>query len=221
MARARVASHAVERDRPGGVPAKPRGRAGGNGPLRAVSRTPSCSARSAGSSLRSASTCSSTRSPTSHGVTAALRVCSSPATAAHAHALEGADRRTWTRRPMPARRAASRHRRLPPRARPVRAVVGVPRARRMSCSRRWRSRRRSSRPTSAAPRELCEDGVHGLIVPSRRHAALANAIEALIEDADRRGATCVCSPGRVERDLSFERRVKALDDIYQTLMEPQ
>jgi len=26
---------------------------------------------------------------------------------------------------------------------------------------------------------------------------------------------------RVERDLSFERRVKALDDIYQTLMEPQ
>jgi len=69
--------------------------------------------------------------------------------------------------------------------------------------------------------ELCEDGVHGLIVPSGDMPALANAIETLIEDADRRGALVSAARERVERDLSFERRVKALDDIYQTLMEPQ
>lgn len=69
--------------------------------------------------------------------------------------------------------------------------------------------------------ELCEDGVHGLIVPSRDMPALANAIETLIEDAHRRDALVSAARERVERDLSFERRVKALDDIYQTLMEPQ
>jgi glycosyltransferase involved in cell wall biosynthesis len=67
--------------------------------------------------------------------------------------------------------------------------------------------------------ELCEDGVHGLIVPSRDMPALAKAIETLIADTDRRGALVSAARKRVERDLSFERRVKALDDIYQTLME--
>jgi glycosyltransferase involved in cell wall biosynthesis len=67
--------------------------------------------------------------------------------------------------------------------------------------------------------ELCEDGVHGLIVPSRDMPALAKAIETLIGDTDRRGALVSAARKRVERDLSFERRVKALDDIYQTLME--
>jgi len=67
--------------------------------------------------------------------------------------------------------------------------------------------------------ELCEDGVHGLIVPSRDMPALAKAIETLIADTDRRGALVSAARERVERDLSFERRVKTLDDIYQTLME--
>jgi glycosyltransferase involved in cell wall biosynthesis len=67
--------------------------------------------------------------------------------------------------------------------------------------------------------ELCEDGVHGLIVSSRDKPALARAIETLIEDAGRRNALVSAARERVERDLSFERRVKALDDIYQGLME--
>jgi glycosyltransferase involved in cell wall biosynthesis len=53
----------------------------------------------------------------------------------------------------------------------------------------------------------------------RRHAALAKAIETLIADTDRRGVLVSAARKRVEHDLSFERRVKALDDLYQTLME--
>jgi glycosyltransferase involved in cell wall biosynthesis len=67
--------------------------------------------------------------------------------------------------------------------------------------------------------ELCEDGIHGLIVPSGDMPALAKAIETLIADTDRRGVLVSAARKRVEHDLSFERRVKALDDLYQTLME--
>jgi dihydroxyacid dehydratase/phosphogluconate dehydratase len=37
--------------------------------------------------------------------------------------------------------------------------------------------------------------------------------------ARRAGALVSAARKRIEQDLSFERRVKALDDIYQTLME--
>jgi glycosyltransferase involved in cell wall biosynthesis len=67
-------------------------------------------------------------------------------------------------------------------------------------------------------RELCEDGVHGRIVPSGDADVLAAAIEPLIEDAARRGALARAARNHVEQDLSFARRVRALDDVYESMM---
>ena len=69
--------------------------------------------------------------------------------------------------------------------------------------------------------ELCDDGVDGLIVPSGDMPALAKAIE----HADRRmptGAAPLCPQpaGASSTTCRSSGRVKALDDIYRTLMEP-
>jgi glycosyltransferase involved in cell wall biosynthesis len=67
-------------------------------------------------------------------------------------------------------------------------------------------------------RELCEDGVHGEIVPSGNLRSLVGAIERVMTDAGRRRVLAQAARQRVEHELSFTRRVGALDDIYQTLM---
>ena len=67
-------------------------------------------------------------------------------------------------------------------------------------------------------RELCEDGVHGTIVPAGDAAALSAAIVALIANPARRRALARAARGHVERNLSFAQRVRALDDIYQSMM---
>jgi glycosyltransferase involved in cell wall biosynthesis len=59
---------------------------------------------------------------------------------------------------------------------------------------------------------LCEDGVHGTIVPAGDAAALSAAIVALIANPARRHWPR--SAWTVERNLSFAQRVRALDDIY-------
>jgi len=66
-------------------------------------------------------------------------------------------------------------------------------------------------------RELCEDGVHGRIVPSGDADVLAAAIEPLVEDAARRAALARAARNHVEQDLSFARRVRALDDVYESM----
>jgi glycosyltransferase involved in cell wall biosynthesis len=67
-------------------------------------------------------------------------------------------------------------------------------------------------------RELCDDGVHGVIVAGGDHSSLVAAIQGLMEDPERRQDLARAARRRVEHELSFERRVRALDDIYQTLM---
>lgn len=67
-------------------------------------------------------------------------------------------------------------------------------------------------------RELCEDGLHGRIVPPGDASALAAAIQPLIEDAAQRRALAEAARRHVEHDLSFARRVRALDDVYASMM---
>ena len=67
--------------------------------------------------------------------------------------------------------------------------------------------------------ELCEDGVHGLIVPSHDVPALVTAITRMIDDPSFRHRLATAARHHVETDLSFARRVTALDDIYETLVE--
>ena len=68
-------------------------------------------------------------------------------------------------------------------------------------------------------RELCEDAVHGEIVPSGDVPSLVAAIERLMGNESRRRALAQAARHRVEHELSFKGRVEALDGIYQTLME--
>ncbi len=67
--------------------------------------------------------------------------------------------------------------------------------------------------------ELCEDGVHGLIVPSHDVPALVTAITRMIDDPSFRHRLATAARRHVETDLSFARRVTALDDIYETVVE--
>jgi len=67
-------------------------------------------------------------------------------------------------------------------------------------------------------RELCEDAVHGRIVPAGDRGALAAAIESMIEDVSQRSTLARAAREHVERDLSFAQRVHALDEVYQSMM---
>ena len=55
-------------------------------------------------------------------------------------------------------------------------------------------------------------------VPAGDAAALSAAIVALIANPARRRALARAARGHVERNLSFAQRVRALDDIYQSMM---
>lgn len=57
--------------------------------------------------------------------------------------------------------------------------------------------------TTVASGSLVEDGVHGHIIPSRDGAALANAIEAIVEDRPRRAAMSAAARAKV-RSLSWD-----------------
>ncbi len=66
--------------------------------------------------------------------------------------------------------------------------------------------------------ELIEDGVHGLLVPKNDVEALARAIERTL--ADRKAALdrAVMARARVESDLSFDARTRAVENLYLELM---
>ncbi len=63
--------------------------------------------------------------------------------------------------------------------------------------------------------ELVHDGVHGRIVPIGRVDRLMNAIEAALLDPTATGRMAARARQRVEGDLSFEARVRRVEDIYQ------
>jgi glycosyltransferase involved in cell wall biosynthesis len=66
--------------------------------------------------------------------------------------------------------------------------------------------------------ELLEDGVHGLLVPRRDVAALTRAIASSWLDAAATGRRVRAARARIERELSFEARVRAVESIYEELV---
>jgi glycosyltransferase involved in cell wall biosynthesis len=69
--------------------------------------------------------------------------------------------------------------------------------------------------------ELVSHGVHGLIVPPGNVAAIAGAIEAALSDLPGTRARADAARRRVERELSFERRMQSVESIYLGLIQEQ
>ncbi|HUQ87450.1 MAG TPA: glycosyltransferase [Vicinamibacterales bacterium] len=66
--------------------------------------------------------------------------------------------------------------------------------------------------------ELVHDGLHGRIVPVGRMDKLMHAINAALLDPDATRRMVKRARQRVEGDLSFESRVRRVEDIYQEVM---
>ena len=62
--------------------------------------------------------------------------------------------------------------------------------------------------------ELVQDGVHGLLVPPRNPAALAQAIEKTLDDRDATAGRVTAARARIEGELSFDARTQKLENIY-------
>ena len=66
--------------------------------------------------------------------------------------------------------------------------------------------------------ELIDDDVHGLLVPKNDPGALAKAIARTLDDAVATGARVANARRRVEAELSFDSRTRAVEGIYEELM---
>ena len=66
--------------------------------------------------------------------------------------------------------------------------------------------------------ELIHYGVHGLLTPPGDPGALAQAIEQALDEPDATAERCAAARKRVERELSFERRMKTVEAIYEQLV---
>jgi glycosyltransferase involved in cell wall biosynthesis len=66
--------------------------------------------------------------------------------------------------------------------------------------------------------DLITDQVHGLLVERGDVAGIAAAIERTIADSEETGRRVVCARGRVERELSFAARQRALEALYDALI---
>lgn len=67
--------------------------------------------------------------------------------------------------------------------------------------------------------EVCRQGIDGTIVARGAAAGLAAAVERTLADEDGRIGRARAARRRVEQELSFERRVRTLEDIYASLMD--
>ena len=67
-------------------------------------------------------------------------------------------------------------------------------------------------------RELAAPDVHALIVPSRDASALASAIDAVLTEPAAARARAVNARLRIEQELSFNARTRALERIYEELV---
>jgi glycosyltransferase involved in cell wall biosynthesis len=65
--------------------------------------------------------------------------------------------------------------------------------------------------------EVIEDGVHGVLVPPRDEAALAAALAGLLEDTDRGREMGARARDRCRRELSLDRTVESLQELYEEL----
>jgi glycosyltransferase involved in cell wall biosynthesis len=68
-------------------------------------------------------------------------------------------------------------------------------------------------------RQLIVDGVHGLLIPRRDPDALVHAIESIVEQPDAARVRARAARHRVETDLSFERRTRIVEGVYEELMD--
>ena len=62
--------------------------------------------------------------------------------------------------------------------------------------------------------ELIESGAHGLLVPRRQPAAMAQAMETTLAGPDATRGQVAAARERVERVLSCQARTRALEDVY-------
>jgi len=69
--------------------------------------------------------------------------------------------------------------------------------------------------------ELVTPDVHGLIVPAREPAAIAEAIERTFADTEATRRRVAAARRRVETELSFRARMSAVEHIYDTLAGPE
>jgi glycosyltransferase involved in cell wall biosynthesis len=65
--------------------------------------------------------------------------------------------------------------------------------------------------------EVIEDGVHGLLVPPRDEAALAAALAEVLDDLDRGREMGARARDRCRRELSLDRTVESLQELYEEL----
>jgi glycosyltransferase involved in cell wall biosynthesis len=65
--------------------------------------------------------------------------------------------------------------------------------------------------------EICEPGVHGLIVQCGSVALLSDAIDAALADPVGSAARVRSARQHIERDLSFEQRLRRLEALYERL----
>jgi glycosyltransferase involved in cell wall biosynthesis len=66
--------------------------------------------------------------------------------------------------------------------------------------------------------ELIQDGVHGLVVPPGDPELLTRAIERVIDDPSGARSRAASARTRVEQELSFECRMRKVEEIYEELM---
>jgi glycosyltransferase involved in cell wall biosynthesis len=66
--------------------------------------------------------------------------------------------------------------------------------------------------------ELITHGVHGLLVPPRDPAALADAIEYTVADRAATARRVAAARARVEHELSFDARMASIESVYEELI---
>lgn len=67
--------------------------------------------------------------------------------------------------------------------------------------------------------ELITDGVHGLLVPKHDAAALEAALDRVLSDPVAAAGRARAARARVETDLSFEHRMRRVEQVYLDLLE--
>jgi glycosyltransferase involved in cell wall biosynthesis len=69
--------------------------------------------------------------------------------------------------------------------------------------------------------ELVRDGVEGVIVPCGDVQVLTNAIDKALSDRDGTRVKATAARERIERELSFERRMRSVETIYRDVIARQ
>lgn len=66
--------------------------------------------------------------------------------------------------------------------------------------------------------ELVDHGVHGLLIEPENAAALASAMRVVLDDPESARSRSLCARMRVERELSFARRMERVEAVYDELL---